>query len=316
LRGGESVYWFRVAPRYLIFAAHLLLGENDVLIALVSVSLGFMVVLYLAAQFANEKLGGARHAAAVFVAFISLIFVGDQLIVAFGFFISSEYPTWLILFAVTAYLLKPGPDARVWVTTAMAGLIASMVQFRPNSIFVSLALLPLLLVRKVQRRDLTIMIRQISFAISTYLIILVLSLIHNLYYGAQSVIFTPNPTNMYAFDLGDTFKNDGIWGVLATIWSQTASIMYWRWPNDPSYAIFFWGCQLLLLVAICRQVKSLRGLRSSLPFIALPLTYIVPMIPFTLSSYYPRLLVTASLLCLVSSLLIWPTQRESEEWTR
>lgn len=316
LRGGESVYWFRAAPRYLLFAAHLLLGENDVLIALVSVSLGFMVVLYLAARFADEKTGGTKHVAAMFVAFIGLIFVGDQLIVAFGFFISSEYPTWLTIFAVTAYLLRPGPDARVWVTTTMAFLIAFMVQFRPNGIFVSLALLPLLLVEKVQRQNPMTMIRQISFGVTAFLITLVVSLIHNLYYGAEFVLFTPNPTKMYAFDLGETFHSDGFRGLLATLWGQTASIMYWRWPNDPSYAIFFWGCQLLLLVAIWKQLKSHRGLRSSLPFIFLPLTYIVPMIPFTLSSYYPRLLVTASLLCLVSSLLIWPTQRESEEWSR
>jgi hypothetical protein len=310
LRGGESVYWFRVAPRYLIFVSHMLLGENDVLIALISLAIGFMVIVYLGARFSTERQNRHGVTAGLFVTFVGFIFMGDQLIVAFAFFVSSEYPTWIILLAITAYLVRREPENRVWVFTAMSALLASTVQFRPNGIFVAISLLLVLIVRKTQRGDQTVMIRQVFSGIAAFVVVLLLSLIHNLYYGAEFVLFTPNPTNMYAFDLGEIFGNEGFGGVLTTLWNQTASLLYWRWPNDPSYAIFFWGSQLLLLAALSLRWREKEVIRGGWSVSLLPLTYIVPMLPFTLSSYYPRLLVSASLLCLVSALLIWPAPAE------
>ncbi|NDG15238.1 MAG: hypothetical protein EB110_06270, partial [Betaproteobacteria bacterium] len=235
LRGGESIFYFRVAPRYLIFIGHLLLGENDTLIALVWVSLGFAAALYLGARFADRYSGLQNCLVGIFVSFICLIFIGDQTIVAFGFFVSSEYPTWLTLFALSAYLLSPKPEHRTWPIALMAGLLASMVQFRPNSVFVALALLPLLLSRKVQRENSKLAALQISSAITTFLIIVALSLIHNLFYGANFVIFTPAPSSdNYYFRVEDLLSSDGVGAALARIWTQLASLMYWRLPNDPS----------------------------------------------------------------------------------
>jgi hypothetical protein len=43
----------------------------------------------------------------------------------------------------------------------------------------------------------------------------------------------------------------------------------------------------------------------------LPVAYIAPMLKFQYSSYFPRFIVAASLLCLCSALLIWPRARQS-----
>jgi len=140
--------------------------------------------------------------------------------------------------------------------------------------------------------------------VSGFVVVLLLSLLHNLYYGGQFVLFTPNPSNMYAFDVFEIAKSEGVIEVLRVLWSQLGEVMYWRVPNDPSYMIFFWGSQLALVVALVWRARRGVFFRAASLAALLPLTYVAPMLVITLESYYPRLIVSASLLCLCSSLII------------
>ena len=88
------------------------------------------------------------------------------------------------------------------------------------------------------------------------------------------------------------------------LWGQLGEVMYWRVPNDPSYMIFFWGCQLALVAALVERVRRREFLRPTTLVALLPLTYAAPMLSITLESYYPRLIVSASLLCLCSTLIL------------
>ena len=305
LRGGESVFWFRAAPRYLISLAHLLLGENDVLIGLVSLTVGFMLVWLLAATFIQKHDSRTATVVGCFTLFICLIFMGDQITTAFAFFISSEYPTWLIFFGVAAFLLRDFPESRVWVTTMVVTVLTLTVHFRPNGVFVPFALLPLVLLTsdRAQREN---AMRQIGWGLTAFLVVLPLSLLHNLYYGQQFVLFTPSPTNMYEVRFGEILRDDGVVQAAQAFWTQLRAVMYWRIPHDPNFAIFFWGSQILLVVSLLARAR-LRVFKKPPTLIALiPLTYAIPMLPFRLNSYYPRLLVSASLLCLCSALLLWP----------
>jgi hypothetical protein len=87
--------------------------------------------------------------------------------------------------------------------------------------------------------------------------------------------------------------------------------MYWGIPNDPSYAIIFWGSQLLLILALAWRACLKSILRPMTLAALLPLTYVIPMLKFQFTSYYPRFIVAASLLCLVSALLIWPRDEQT-----
>ena len=306
LQGGERVFWFQAAPRYLAVVARYVLGENDVLIGLIAVTLGFLTVGALVAKLASSQLGPAGNILAMFAGFIGLIFFGDQMITALGFFVASEYPTWIAILGTTAFLLDPRSEPRIWVIASMSGALAAIVHFRPNNLFVSVALFVLVICRKTDRENHWVWWRQVGWAIASYAIVLSLSLIHNLYYGARFTPFTGNASINYAFSWTEIWSTHGIGGALSIIWAQVRALMYWRVPNDPSYAIVFWGAQLLLLAAIFERARK-RVLRSfPLLFALLPLSYIAPMLKFQYSSYYPRHLVAASLLCMCCAILVWP----------
>jgi hypothetical protein len=311
LEANDPVFFSQAASRYLAFVSNSLLGEQDVLIGLISLIIGFITVLVLAARIANIHGPALGHSLAIGVAFISLIFLGDQLIVAFAFFVSSEYPTWIALLGITAYLINPQRERRVWVTSSLAAALAVLSNFRPNSVFVFLVLLPVLIWWKVDWENKARNLQQCTWATVAFSVVLPLSLIHNLFYGASFLPFVGNASLIYAFNWTEVWGAEGFLGAIALIWSQLRAIMYWRVPNDPNYAIFFWGSQLALLVAISFRFRKgvLKSATSLLTL--LPVAYIAPMLKFQYSSYFPRFIVAASLLCLCSALLIWPRARES-----
>ena len=306
LRGGEPVFWFQSAPRYLALIARYLLGENDVLIGLIAVSAGFLSLCALTARFASRSLTLSSRALAVVAVFIGLIFLGDQMIIALGFFVASEYPTWITMLGVTTFLLVSRPETRIWVTTSLAAVLASMVHFRPNTLFVSITLFFLMLAFKMNRQSREALARQTGWAVTAYLLVLSLSLIHNLYYGDSFVPFTGNASINYAFSWTEIWRQEGIGGALAVIWGQLSALMYWRVPNDPSYAIAFWGAQALFAIALSKRAQAKCLWKPTSAYAILPFTYIGPMLKFQYTSYFPRHLVAASLLCLCSALLIWP----------
>ena len=308
LQANSTVFYSQAASRYLAFVSDFLLGENDALIGLVSVAVGFLVVGVLAARVAQLHADTAGRLLGVLVAFIGLIFVGDELIVAFGFVISSEYPTWIAMLAVTAFLINPRPEHRVWVTTTLAATLAALIHFRPNSVFTFTALLPFIVMR-LQRGDSRRLTLQVSSAIAAFVVVLPLSLLHNVFYGESFVPFTGNASINYQFSWTAIWSEEGILGALATIWSQFRVMMYWRVPNDPNFAIFFWGAQLALVAAIVLRARK-RMLYSPLTAVALlPLTHVLPMLKFQTTSYYPRMIAASSVLCLCAALIVWPREK-------
>jgi hypothetical protein len=306
LRGGEPVFWFQSAPRYLALIARYLFGENDVLIGLIAVSVGFLSLCALGARFASRSPSLSSRALATVAVFIGLIFLGDQMIVALGFFVASEYPTWITMLGVTTFLLGPRRETRIWVTTSLAAVLATMVHFRPNTLFVSVTLFLLMLTFKIDRQSREAVARQTGWAGTVYLLVLSLSLLHNLYYGDSFVPFTTNASINYAFSWTEVWGQEGIGGSIAIIWGQLSALMYWRVPNDPSYAVVFWGAQATFAIALFERARSKHLWSPATVFAILPFTYIVPMLKFQYTSYFPRHLVAASLLCLCSALLIWP----------
>jgi len=310
LRGGESVFYARTGPRYLIFAGQFLLGENDILIGLIAMTAGFLALFFLVSQFAITHESVLGHATATTIAFIGMIFLGDQIITAFGFLVTSEYTTWVGLLGVTCFLIKQVSERRIWVSTSVAAVTSLLIHFRPNIVFVCLALIALVLLR-IDRRGGMSTTRQFFWAITVFLTILPISLIHNLFYGGRFVPFTENAAQTVArhkrFYWSGIWSELGLHGAVELIWEQTRILMYWTPPNDPNLAIIFWGSQMLLIAALALRLRTGCLLQPRSLVSLLPLTYVAPMVSYDLSSYYPRHIVTASLLCLCSAVVIWPT---------
>lgn len=319
LRGGESVFYARTGPRYLIFAGQFLLGENDILIGSIALTAGFLTIFYLVSQFAVSHESNLSHVTAMIITFIGMILLGDQIITAFGFLVTSEYTTWVGLLGITCFLLKPTTESRTWVATSIVGLSALLVHFRPNILFVSLTLIVVVLLRINRSREVQAA-RQVVWSIAVVVTILPVSLIHNLYYGGRFVPFTENSAETVA--IHKRFSWIGVWSelgirrALELIWEQTRTIMYWTPPNDPNLAIAFWGSQMALVVALARRSKRGRLCRAQSLLALLPVSYIGPMVSYNLTSYYPRHIVTASLLCLCSAVLIWPKSSQQTDAVR
>jgi len=217
------------------------------------------------------------------------------------------------MLAITAFLINPTPEHRTWVTTTLAATLAALVHFRPNSVFVFVALLPLLLMRARTSRP-AASSRQMAWAIAAFVMVLPLSLLHNVYYGEEFVPFTANAAINYAFSWTDAWGEFGFSQSIELIWTQLRSYMYWRVPHDPNFMFFFWGSQLVFLAAVAARVRRQLLRTPNSLVVALPAAYVLPMLKYQLTSYYPRMITTASLLCLVAGLLLWTdtTRRTSQ----
>lgn len=308
-RGGESVFWARLGPRYLIFFGQFLLGENDILIGLLSMTTAFMVLFFLVARFTARDTSRSDLFVGFVIAYIGMILLGDQIITAFGFLVTSEFTTWCGLLGVTAFLIRPGRESRVWVTATFSSVLAALIHFRPNILFVCIALF-LLVLLTADRRNVETAVRHMAWGTSIFLSILPISLIHNLYYGGRFVPFTENDAGTVAvhkkFSWIYIWSELGILNAIQVIWEQTRVLMYWVAPGDPNLAIVFWGSQLLLACALVLLCKKRLFVQRKTLIALLPLTYVLPMVSYNLTSYFPRHIVTASLLCLCSAGLIWP----------
>lgn len=308
LRGGESIFWFQSGPRYLALVTRLLLGENDVLVGLIFMTAGFLVVWILACRFLEVHRDSFGKLISVVALFLLQIFLGDQIITAFGFVVSSEYPTWLAVIGVSAFVLRSQTESRVWYTSGVAGISALIVHFRPNLIVVSFVLLILVLF-KIEGDAAPLLRRftsQSAWATATYAAVIPLSLVHNLYYGQSFVPFASNAGINYAFNWTELFEGQSAAAGINVVWTQFRELMYWRVPHDPNFAIFFWGSQIIFIFTLLVRLKRrLLGTGQSL-FLLMPLAYVLPMLKFQYESYYPRHLVAASLLCLCSAMLAWP----------
>jgi len=309
LRGGEDVFWARAAPRYLLFGAQMLLGENDVLIGMISLTTGFLVFICLIVAFANRAVNRIGQTVASLATFASLILLGDQIITAFGFFVTSEFSSWLGLAGITLFAIGSRSESRVWMTAVLASLTATTIHFRPNLIFVCVALLPIVLL-KTDRHSKSRFIQQIGTGIACFAMFLPLSLLHNLYFGGRFVPFTENSPEVVRdhklFYWGDVLGKLAFSEVASLVWGQIRTLMFWGLGGDPNLAIAFWGFQLIFVLAVIETIKGQRIFRVRSLALLLPLTYVIPMLSYSLTSYYPRHIVSANLLCLLSAMIVWP----------
>ena len=307
LQGGESVFWFQSGPRYLALMTRLVVGENDVLVGLIMVTLGFLAVIYLACRFRDAAPHQWSAKVAFGILFMGFLFQGDQLITAFAFVGSSESPTWISLIAITGYIVGTRSESRMWLLVVLSGLLASLLHLRPNQTFVHLAMFALVLAT-VDRTRFGNRTARYSWMIATFAITASLSLLHNLFYGRSFVPFTTNASINYAFEWTSLISNGGVLEGLRTLWTQFRSLMYWRGSPDQNLAIIFWGAQFYWFFVVVSRVRTRTLWRRESLALVLPLTYILPMMKYQLSSYYPRHLVMASLTCLCGALLAWPSR--------
>jgi hypothetical protein len=304
LQGGESVFWFQAGPRYWALFLRILFGENDVLIGLVMTSLGFLSIMFLATRIAVSRPTKIQVSVMFAVLIGGFLFQGDQLMTAFAFVGSSEHPSWIVTFALTGYLLRRQGETRSWLLVTISAVLAILIHMRPNQIFLLLALFGLVLTL-VDGRDVATRIRVRGWMLATFVCISGLSLLHNVFYGGSVVPFTGNASINYAFEWTDLMSEKGAWGALATVWTQLRTFLYWQGSPDPNLAIFFWGAQAIWMSVMVAKLRGRTLFRKESVYLLLPFTYLLPMLKYQATSYYPRHLVIGNVALLAGALLAW-----------
>lgn len=306
LKGGEPVFYFQPAMRYLIFLGHLILGNNDVLLPILASVFLFVAVALALRQIEIENL---------FFGFLPVLSI-SSLVVLFSdlnmssyiFNLTTELPTWIFLF-VFAYLVCTDKfsSGRIVILGLLAGL---SMNFRPNQVpgwayLVVITLIGLIFDEK----------RKTSIRRAAWLFVLVtvssasLSLIHNLYYGRSFVLFSSSGVGSQQHSLKiflDMFYDADSRNIVLNKFRSLTLFTFYPLPKDRfwPYTNSFQLMQISWLGSLVWACQISRKYLKTTMYAIVPFMFLIPMVMYDSSSYFPRHLVLINFSFLVSSILM------------
>ncbi len=282
LRGGESVFNYIPAYRYIKFLEHTLFGDGNMLYAAVQLA------LYFGGVFALFRGVGSREFAKVQKALLTGLGIG--LVFLGGYYVSqvirdgiSEYGTWILLLWALPILFQATDSWK-----KIIGVLAMAISFtlRPNQLPGILWILLWTAVGNWKKRSGTILLAGILMAG-----ISLLPLAHNLAFGHQWVLTTTSsgasvniavpPSTWLFFFRGDPAAAGTVreqLGMLFLITDAPRSMI----PSLAAMGSLFLGW----LVAVGYGFRSRKLL--SWMWLATPLVYLFLHLFYVVNNYYPR----------------------------
>jgi hypothetical protein len=306
LNGGENLFYFQPATRYLVFIQHLLFGENDVLLGVLMGVSALTAVVFTARQ-ALKHFSGSReqHLTTLFIVACFVMFT-EQIFFSFAIAPSSEYPTWILIFVTFGVILRGSISQRAAIiATIMAALTA---QFRPNQAIGALFLFLLVQSELGTGKNLKRILDRFQLLI-VFTTTMSLCLIHNLYYGGEFVLFsvTGGPSSDFSYSaLLNIFSDENARAIFV---NKLVVTFNYGWPPSPR-SLAFWALDLIWLLAVVRTIK-LRDIGIKIWVVLIfPFAYFVPQIPYDFSrgGYHPRHVVAIQLAFGLSGLYVLSRQ--------
>jgi hypothetical protein len=311
LEGGESVFYYQPAMRYVLFAGHALFGAGDVLPVAVAMGLFALAVtlclVRLVPGFAASSAAGVRvrerlrrsrgllAALAVVALLFALVHVGVERFVGYG---ASEAPTWFLMPAAVALLLGASSRA-AWATGS--ALVGVLVALRLESLPAALFLLVLFSSLAGRRRE------RVAWAVGGLFLALAAIALHNVVYGSELALVRAEVTDA---DGGTVVGQDSSVSALgnlsaalsdatarAELVARVEAILYL--PFDASLTrvnlaqrLPFHGLLLAWLAAVAFVMLRWRQTTWMAKGVAaLPLVVLGPFLAFDVATYYPRQIV-------------------------
>jgi len=308
LNGGENIFYFQPATRYLVFVQHLLFGENDVLLGIL-MCVGALSAAVFVARETLKHFSGSRekHLITLFIVACFVMFT-EQIFFSFAIAPSSEYPTWILIFVTFGVIVRGSISQPVAIiTTIMAALTA---QFRPNQAFGALFLFLLVQSDLATGKNLKGILDRVQLLI-VFVATMSLCLIHNLYYGGEFVLFsvTGGPSSDFSYSaLLHIFRDENARAIFV---NKLVLTFNYGWPPNPR-SLSFWALDLIWLFAAVRTIK-LRDIGIKIWMVLIfPLVYFVPQIPYDFSrgGYHPRHVVAIQLAFGLSGLYVLSRQAQ------
>jgi hypothetical protein len=289
LRGGEAVFEYIPAYRYIKFLEHALFGDGNMLYAAVQLAAFFGEVFALFRGVDGRNPGQAKK--------VLLIILGAGLVFLGGYYVSavireglSEYDTWILLLWAL-----PGLYGIASAGAIVAGAAALSVSFtiRPNQVFGIVWILLITAMGNWKKHAKAVL----AAGILT-LAIALLPLAHNLWFGGKwqltatsggmSVNLVLLPSTWLAFLRGDPAALRVVreqMGMLFLLADAPRSM----WPTLAAMGVFCFGWLAVVVRAIARRD------RSELFWLAVPIFFLAVHFLYGLSTYYPRHIVVGYL---------------------
>jgi hypothetical protein len=301
LRGGEDVFYFMPGMRYVAFVQHLLFGENDVLIGVLTgvalVATGLWLTLRVVARLDRH------HWWWVLLAVTAVVSgVGQPISRELAGYGASEAVAWSLVCASCVVFVRRTPDGGAW-TAAAAGL-AAVALLRPNmSVGIVVIALALTLARVTLTSDRRQRLVHAAATMLTFGAVASLGLLHNLWYGQQAVVFT-----MRTDPRQNVFPPGDIWKVLfdgdlrAIAWSKVELLLHLRGALDDSGVFASRVAVLLWLSAVVVILRQRRKSATSLLLLAAPVAYVVSTFPFGIMDTPERQIASLTVTFIATSL--------------
>ncbi len=301
LQGGEAVFWFQPANRYFIFLQRLIFGENDPILAIL-LGVAFVTVATLLARNVNSKFS-ENNAVFLFGAFTLavLLCMSEQIFQTFAVAPASELVAGVLIMLCFALMLSSDfSTSSAYLVTIFAALTS---QFRAEQIFGAIVIFLIVqmnLGRKLQEASLVLRTR-LSLV---FVFVVCLSFIHNLYYGDSLTFFTgTNQRGNYEISLYELLNFFGDANVRQIVFTKLRMIFTFNFPLSP-IEVGFLSLHLIWFVALVEMFRSRTREKSLWLAILFPFSYLIPMLPYEIATYFPRRIIAIQLAFGVSSIYV------------
>lgn len=190
LRAGETIFYYQPAFRYIAYLLHVLLGDGDVLVSAISVSMLTWGIFFLPHNLLRRSASLVRRGLMLGVIFVILVMVNSsQVVLDLIMHGASEYPTWIILPIVLGFCLSDKPAAH-WA--AISSLIGLGIILRTDQML-AFGLIFLVFLLRTWRDNRKIWLPSILVLVGFFL----LPAVHNYVYG-QVIALLPSSKDISA----------------------------------------------------------------------------------------------------------------------
>ncbi len=289
--GGERVFFYQPLLRYVRFVGHLLFGDGELLLLAASLAALNWALFWLMARLWR----GSRPTRAGIALFIGagLLLLGlanSATVVTFVQAPLSEYPTWIFL-PLLVPLLFCSDRTRDWL--GGAALVGLSFLTRANHAPALLGIWLIFLGRAYRRRP-----RSAILASALVLLMGLLPLAHNLYYGRRWVFVTSSadlpanlsfPPTRWLTIVHDAEARDAAW-------THVRYLLYLTSSGEALLQPVMHGLQAAWILAVFLVARRWRWswIRVS-PLLVLPALYLGVHLVYTTTIYFPRHLISGYL---------------------
>jgi hypothetical protein len=301
LRGGEDVFYFMPGMRYVAFVLHILFGENDVFIGILTgvalVASGLWLVMRVLSRVDRRHWWWALIAATAVVSGVGRPISRE--LAAAG---ASEVVAWTLVFAGCVVFVRRSPHGAPWVASAIG--LAAAALLRPNlSVGLVMIVAAIILARVLQSDDRRSRVTNAVSLVAGFGIVGSMGLLHNLWYGQKAVVFTmradPRQTDFPAADIWRILVDDDIRRIA---WSKVELLLHVTGPLDNS-GVFASRMAVILWISAVLVVVRRRGSRAvGLILLSAPLVYVVSTFPFGIMDTPERQIASLTVLLIATSL--------------